>query len=63
MVYYTQHNLDKLQRVQNSAARLIVGTFKDAAFSVAAADLRNGLPTIIRAIHDEDICKSAIKTH
>ena len=129
----TQHNLDKLQRVQKSAARLIVGTSKfenikkvlmdlhwlpvrarisykicvlahkavhgvgpvylrdliclymperslrsgdrlqlarprtrtkagDAAFSVAAADLRNGLPTTTRRIHDEDSFKAALKT-
>ena len=121
----TQDNLDKLQRVQNWAARLLVGTSKfenmkkvlmdlhwlpvrarisyktcvlahkavhgegpvylrdliclympgrsprsgdslqlarprtrtkagDAAFSVAAADLWNGLPTTIRRIHDEE---------
>ena len=34
---------------------------EDAAFSVAAANLWNGLPTIIRGIHDEDSFKVAIK--
>ena len=129
----TQHNLDKLQRVQNLAARLMVGTSKfdhmttslldlhwlpvhplisykicvlahkafqgvgptylrdliclympgrslrpgcslqlarpltrtkagDTAFSIAEADLWNGLPTTIRGIHDENSFKAAIKT-
>ena len=34
----------------------------DAVFSVAAADLWNGLPTTIKGIHDEDSFKAALKT-